>query len=125
METKTITIEQVYKKQTQTKYGLKNKLGFKSEGIWYNAFENATCKHWKEGDSVTINYEVSEYQGKPQYNIKFDRPSGVDNAKIDKVVSELAELKAMVTEIYKSICVESGVVADKVYDPDDPQDVPF
>lgn len=107
---KKITIQKLIKKRFdvknpkpgQSKQGVRYGIAF--NGTWYSAFEADWNRHWKEGDEIEVEVKETQVNGQTYYNIQAPQSAkggGVDPAVLQKIVSELAEIKAMVTELYK------------------------
>ncbi|MDI6726645.1 MAG: hypothetical protein QMD32_06740 [Smithellaceae bacterium] len=82
-----------------TKYGPKTKLGLLCKDVWYDAWAGQWNQAWREGQTIEVEIESRDYQGKAYFSIRTPpeaRKGGGVGLDLAPVV---AELKALVTEI--------------------------
>lgn len=106
---KKITIKRVSRKEVNTKFGHKWKVSYQdNEGVWYGAWAGDWNKDWKEGQVINVTVTSREYNGKTYYDIQAPLETAINkysgsNIDLSRVNQELAEMKAMIEEIYKAV----------------------
>lgn len=105
--TKKMTIKRINRKEIQIKNGPRAgttswKIGISEDGnTWYNAWASNWNKDWKEGQVVEFEYKETQW-GLDIIPPKNSRGGYQENTN-STILMELAEIKAMITEMYKEI----------------------
>lgn len=119
-----IKIDKISRKEIDTKYGKKWKLGVFSNNKWYSAWSQPWNRGWREGETIDVEITERQWNGKPMFDIVgLTQPqlslgkSDLEN-KIGQVMMEVLQVKKMVQRL-----IDNGIVVDETPDPID-EDVP-
>lgn len=106
--TATVTIKVKKSKTVKTKYGEKTKydllcIGKSGTETWVSVWGGQETDGWREGQEVSLELEKNEYNGKTFWNGKPLSKGGGATAELEnrvgQIMSELLEVKAVVTRI--------------------------
>lgn len=86
----TVTIKKKSSKMVDTKYGAKKKyniqvLTSKNRELWVDGFANSVSDDWTEGQTVEMDIESREYNGKTYYGFKTPKLEQIILEKLENI----------------------------------------
>lgn len=90
-----LQIEKIYRNTGVSKNGNQyTKVDVYSGGTKYTAFDyNGESKNWIEGQTINVEVEEKEWQGKTQYNIVFPKKGNGLGLRLSNIEDRLAKLE--------------------------------
>lgn len=123
---KKVKIKEIDTKTVETKYGEKQKIDIKVPGkegdYTLSGFANSVNRTWKVGDTVEVEIETREVNGKTYYNYKVPGVGKGDNSKIIQDI--LGRIKAIEARLEKLEQMDASECSEETEEDED-LDLPF